>query len=543
MMEQFEQFIGRFRWRTKILALTAIFSLGTVAVGGMSAYSIFNLSDEVQAAYSKSTAQMNIIEDAQITLLKMGTAQANVIANVESSATRAAAVVAISAASDLEERIHRVQEILPNDIKVKELQQLIQEIKPKRMEVIKLARRDRDSDAINVLKVLEHKFNRIDELAETIITEQRQAIDEQLKEIEAASYRTVYLLMVFVGIGLIVSVVLSIILARFAVKPMFALEKAMLSLSNGDLRTKLGNAGKDEVGRMVNAMSNTVSDLHAVVTNIHASTNTLSSQAESVAEMANGIHNVSSRLHDSVGHIKHDAETVMSSTNGAVSELEGAAVKAQETADTSESMVEKINATSKNFERFQEHMEHTARVTRDLSKTAETITAITNTIRDISSQTNLLALNAAIEAARAGEQGRGFAVVADEVRLLASRTEEATSDISGLVESISSSVDNAVGMLETSVSESRENISCLKSISEETSLSRDQAMHLRDVMHGVVNMIGEQEQAVLGINDAVNLLFDLSSETSGQTEKLHGLSANLNEAATNLGHTVDKFKL
>ncbi len=543
MIMNFERFLGRFSWRTKILALTGIMSLGSVAVGAMGAYSILNLSKQVNKANASAAVRMNTVEDAQFALLRMGIAQTEVIARVDKKEIRVASVAAIKAASDLDEKLAKLREVLPEDANVAELQQLVKEINPKRMEVIKLARKDRDLEALRALEVMEPLFRRVDELSETVINEQRIAMDNQLVEIEDAGTNTVYMLMIFVAVSFAVSVALSLILARFAVKPMFALEKAMQSLSEGDLCMKLETGAKDEVGRMVNAMSKTVGDLHSIVTNIYAGTETLGTQSESVAQTADSIHDVSTRLHSSVKDIKQDAEIVNSTTQGAVAELERAAMRAQQSADTSESMAHKINDTAVSFERFQENMEHTAQVTRELSDTADTITAITKTIRDISSQTNLLALNAAIEAARAGEQGRGFAVVADEVRQLASRTEDATSEISGLVETISSSVGNAVQMLEGSVNESRENIERLKSVSDETSLSRDQSVHLRDAMHEVVQMIGEQERAVNGINDAVNSLVDLSDETNSQIELLHGLSGELNGAATDLGHVVDKFKL
>ncbi len=543
MVKSFEKLLGMYSWRAKILGLASIFALGTLAVGAMGAYSILKLSQDVKEQNAKSTARTQIIEEAQFALLRMGTAQAEVIAHVDVAEIKKASVTAIRAAADLEEKLHNLHEALPDDMKVKELQKLVQDLKPRRMQVITLARRDRDDEALGALEVMVPVFKRVDELATTIIDEQRLVTKQYLVDIEEQGKQTVYVLMIFVGVGLFVSIILSLVLARFAVKPMFVLERAMAALATGDLQVKLGDAGRDEVGRMVKAMNSTVEDLHAIVTKIQGGTNTLSSEAGHVASAADKIHSVSNNLHKGVKGIKNDADMVMSTTNNAAHELEQAAERAQQTADSSESTVGTLSKTTAGFERFQNQMESTAEVTRDLARKAENITAITKTIRDISSQTNLLALNAAIEAARAGEQGRGFAVVADEVRQLATRTESATSEISTLVETISSSVNNAVELLDRSVAESSENISGLKQVVQETVHNRDQAVYLRDVMHQVVRMMGEQEQAVGGINKSVNGLFDLSAETSKQTEILHSLSASLNEAAADLGQIVDKFKL
>ncbi len=543
MIKQFELFLARFNWRTKILLLAAIFALGTVAVGVMGGYSILKLTDEIKTANAESTQRMNYVGDAEMALLEMAKAQADVISYMDRKEIRMASVAAIKAASFLDEKIQILAQAMPDDAAVIELSELVEKIKPRRMEIIKLARKNKDAEALLILNSMKRDFDRVDELGRQLIAQQRADLEQLIADIEAKGEHTVKLLAGFVLISFVVSIAISLVIARFAVKPMFALEKAMNALATGDLRVTLVDAGEDEVGRMISAMNRTISDLNGIVTRIHGGTASLNDEAENIAQAADSMQAVFSQLHSSVKGIKGDSETVRTTTASVVSELESAAERAQQTADSSESTARKISDTAASFERFQQHMESTAQVTRDLAKTADTITDITKTIRDISSQTNLLALNAAIEAARAGEMGRGFAVVADEVRQLATRTDAATSDISELIDSISSSVSQAVHLLDTSVDESRENIAALAQVEQDTFSSRDQAVHMRDAMHEVVNMIAEQERAVEGINEAVNGLFDLSSETGKQTERLHELSSSLNQAAAGLGTVVDKFKL
>jgi methyl-accepting chemotaxis protein len=200
-------------------------------------------------------------------------------------------------------------------------------------------------------------------------------------------------------------------------------------------------------------------------------------------------------------------------------------------------------STVNEFQQFQIRMEDTAEVTRTLSSAAEEVTSITDTINNISSQTNLLALNAAIEAARAGEHGRGFAVVADEVRMLAKRTEDATGEITTLIEGISSSVNSTVTALETSVHEAKRNIDHLTGLADEVTNNSERAGQVREYMHQVVNLMTSQEQAVERITLAVNSVFEVSSDASHQTDELHDLSGSLSQAANDLNKVVDRFKL
>ncbi|MFC1747778.1 methyl-accepting chemotaxis protein [Pseudomonadota bacterium] len=543
MSSKIEHLLSNFSWRKKLLGLAAMFSIVTIIVGAIAAFAITLLNEEVRKANDESVARMVIVEEAQFALMHMSQAQADVIAYVDRLDTRQAAIRAIKASSDLDEKIYNLLQTLPESADVKELNDLVQVLKPKRMKVIKLARANKDKEALEEVKNTQGDFHRVDKLSKMIIEQQRIEMEAVIDQVQEKGQKIVVLLMVVVAIGLSISILFTLVASHFSVKPMFKLEKAMAKLATGDLTIDLGYAGKDEVGSMARAMSGTVTDLNTIIASIHQNTGTVGDESVEVNSAADRIHAVFTSMHDSVASIRHDTESVQVTTSKAVVDLGSAAERAQNSADASEETAKKISETSANFQRFQGHMEKTAEVTQDLAVLANTITEITSTVRDISSQTNLLALNAAIEAARAGEMGRGFAVVADEVRQLATRTETATAEISGLVEKISSNVTNVVDLLGSSVEESRENIVLLENVEQDTFVSRDHAVYLRDIMREIVDAISSEEQALSHINVSVNELFDLSSETGEQTKLLHGLSASLNDAASNLGEVVGKFKL
>ena len=242
-----------------------------------------------------------------------------------------------------------------------------------------------------------------------------------------------------------------------------------------------------------------------------------SSMAASVEEMAVSIDQVKENAGEAHG---------ISQEAGAISE-EGAAV---------------IHNAATEMRKISDAVQSSSSIVEDLGKQSDQITSIVNTIKEIADQTNLLALNAAIEAARAGEQGRGFAVVADEVRKLAERTSLSTTEIGGMVSKIQNGTRSAVSSMQAGVTQVSNGVQLANQAAESINRIRDGAARVTVVVNGISDSIAEQSAAGNQIAQQLETIAQMSEEsavavrhTADAARTLHSLSASLHE-------TVARFK-
>ncbi|MBB1422053.1 methyl-accepting chemotaxis protein [Pseudoalteromonas sp. SG43-7] len=312
---------------------------------------------------------------------------------------------------------------------------------------------------------------------------------------------------------------------------------------NGDLTVRLEVNSGDEIGQLASSFNRFVEQLHGIISRLSDASTILLSEAGDVSTATNK-QNDRLQRHQSEIHMVATAVTEMAAATKEI------AANAEQTAQSSQNCVSVteqgrfgVEQSQKSTKILADEVEKASEIIRDLNKHAQEITSILSTISGISEQTNLLALNAAIEAARAGEQGRGFAVVADEVRVLSQRTYTSTQEIQGMIESLQSAALKAVdatdkgkGMANQSVEDAQKANQSLGKILESVSVINDMAAQIAtaaEEQSAVTLEISRNTETIRGVGDE---MFEASQLAAEQAQKLHDLGRQIN-------NEVSKFRL
>ena len=346
---------------------------------------------------------------------------------------------------------------------------------------------------------------------------------------------------------LVVAVVLSILFAYLIVRsitgPIVPLVAVARKIADGDLNVQIDHISSDEIGNLSESFRVMTQNLRSMIGQV-ASTST------QIASASNQLQSTAEQIATGAEEVAAQAATVatageeMSATSGDIAQnCQMAAEGAQRASQSASDGASVVERTVTVMGQIAAKVQESARTVENLGVRSDQIGAIIGTIEDIADQTNLLALNAAIEAARAGEQGRGFAVVADEVRALAERTTKATKEISEMIKAIQKETKGAVTAMEQGVKQ-------VESGTEEAAKS-GQALH--DILQQVndvamqVNQIAtaaeEQTATTSEISSNMQMITDVVHQTSQGAHESATAAAQLNGNAEELQRLVRQFKL
>lgn len=345
--------------------------------------------------------------------------------------------------------------------------------------------------------------------------------------------------------GLILAVIAIVVTGLLVTRPIKRAAAAMKDIAEGDgcLTCRLDEVGNDEMAQQSKAFNRFIQLVHGIISKVADSTLQISSASALMTQITQETKSNMLKEREDTEQLS-SAMTQMVATVKDVSEnAQSASVAANEADKYASEGKTVVSQTIDAIDRLASEIDGAATVIAQLEKDSTQVGTVLEVIQAIAEQTNLLALNAAIEAARAGEQGRGFAVVADEVRSLASRTHQSTKEIQGIIESVQSGARNAVNVMEqsrSSVNSSVEHATmaggALEKITESVTL-------INRMNTQIASAAKQQREVADEIHRNVVNITDVAEATTVRTDELAQTSERLASLAVSLEEQVGRFKL
>jgi methyl-accepting chemotaxis protein len=312
-------------------------------------------------------------------------------------------------------------------------------------------------------------------------------------------------------------------------------------IAAGDLVTPVdcSSAGQDS---LLGNISNMQTTLRSMIGTITSNAEQVSSSAKQLLHASEEVADRARQQSDAASSMAAAVEEMAVSIDQVKENAEEAHGISQEAGILSQDGAKVIHGAATEMRKISEAVQSSSEIIEDLGSQSDQITSIVNTIKEIADQTNLLALNAAIEAARAGEQGRGFAVVADEVRKLAERTSMSTTEIAGMVSKIQNGTRSAVTSMQSGVSQVSNGVELANQAGDSINRIRDGAERVTQVVNSISDSIREQSAAGNQIAQKLETIAQMSEESAIAVTHTADAARHLQTLSASLHQAVAQFK-
>lgn len=389
--------------------------------------------------------------------------------------------------------------------------------------------------SMGVLAEMRATVHKVDSILEQLVTKTKQIVEDDTSFINTMAY-------VFFLVVLVVGVMLALVISKSIISRVTYLQTLMERISStNDLTIKVNTQGNDELSVMAKVFDQMLTNFRNLIVEVNTSVATLNSATGSLSK--------------NIYEANEGVETQMQQTDLVATAVTEMVATVEEIAHNTREAAHKAETTNNNAAKGKKSVDETINqiaflseklidsenVVKELEKESITIASVLGVIRGIADQTNLLALNAAIEAARAGEQGRGFAVVADEVRTLASRTQDSTQEIETIIGLLQTRTQEIVKLMATCRGQGEESASqadsagsLLEEIAKDVSL-------IMDMNSAIATAIQEQTTVASEVNEHVVMIRDVTEKSGASARQNEHMSEEISQQAQVLHNEVSRF--
>jgi len=382
----------------------------------------------------------------------------------------------------------------------------------------------------------------MDELTIMVESNNRQ-IGEGARDAEEQEQAAITVLYIGIALAFLAALALGLFISRLISRPIATAVASAQLIAKGDLTHTIGSAARDETGQLLTALGEMQEGLKATIHQIADASNQLASAAEELNAVTEDGSRGLLRQNDEI----QQAATAVTEMTSAVEEVARNAISTSEASKTASSQATEGLAQARNavdaVNNATVEIQSSTTIVEDLAVQVRDIGKVLDVIRGIAEQTNLLALNAAIEAARAGEQGRGFAVVADEVRALAARTQSSTGEIESMIGAVRSRADQAVAAMGKSQGLVGDTQVLAKATGEALQSIATGIAQINDRNLVIASACEEQAHVAREVDRNLINIQDLSTQTAAGAHQTSASTQDLSRLATSFNDLVSRFRL
>ncbi|MBK8971406.1 MAG: methyl-accepting chemotaxis protein [Hahellaceae bacterium] len=314
-------------------------------------------------------------------------------------------------------------------------------------------------------------------------------------------------------------------------------------LSQGDINVEVRTTRQDELGTLQEASGSLIQFMRQVAGQCNETNNALNASADTLRKTSAAMAGQVNESHSRIEHMATAMQEMAATAQGVAGHAANAADLTKAVSDDVDDSLNTMRAAQGSVSRLAEQVEESAATIQKLADDTNAVGTVINVIRGIAEQTNLLALNAAIEAARAGEQGRGFAVVADEVRTLAQRTQQSTAEIEGIIENVQNGAQASVKVMETSRHITGESASQFNNATDKLSQISRRIEEIESLNSQVATAAEEQTSVSEEITRTITGVTEMTSSNAESATLIESLGDDLGNVASRMNSLRQRFQI